>query len=791
MKKYILIFSVITLFLTGYSQSNLYLYNSGNILFQKPVSEIDSIKFHNNISLFKSINDSIFTIPIFSIDSITFGEGKLDTNTSTIVYIFYNDTAVSVINPLSAKGVAVQVAGCDVSVTASSGMQDIEYYISGYASEGSLVITSDKRFILTMKGISLVNSDGPAIEITSDNKVTVNLADNSYNTLIDAVASLKKATFQSEGQVIFTGNGTLNVTANKKNAIFSNDYVKIESGTINIIKALADGIHADYFIMDNGVLNINNTIDDGVDGDEGFIEINGGKITIDVTSSGVKAFKCDSILTVNGGEINLTVSGAASKGFKSTQTMTINGGTINITTSGATVLETSGSGYEPSYCTALKSESNIVFNGGTCLITSTSTSDGGKGISADSNIIINNGTITITTAGNGATYTCSADTIDTYSAACMKSDGKILINGGTINCTSSGIGGKGISANGIITLNNAKVDVKTTGNGTTYTTSRSTTDSYTAACLKSDADINLLSGNITCTSTGTGGKGIAADKKIIIGVLNANNDSLVLTVNTSGERFYVSGTTGGGGPNDNADYANPKAIKGVDNVVINSGTITVTCTQTNEGGEGIECKDTLIINGGNIEVKTYDDCINSAKHLVINGGTTYCYASNNDGIDCNGTFLMTGGLTVACGTRAPEEGFDCDQNAFKITGGTFIGTGGATSTPTSSLCTQRTVLYTGTAGNAICIKNSSGTEILTYQMPTYSTTGGGGGPGGGNTTSMILFYSSPNLSNATYTIYYGGTISGGTNYHGYYTGSTFSGGSTKSFTISSMVTTVK
>lgn len=34
-------------------------------------------------------------------------------------------------------------------------------------------------------------------------------------------------------------------------------------------------------------------------------------------------------------------------------------------------------------------------------------------------------------------------------------------------------------------------------------------------------------------------------------------------------------------------------------------------------------------------------------------------------------------FTVSNGARSPEEGFDCD-NTFKITGGTIIGTGGAT-----------------------------------------------------------------------------------------------------------------
>ena len=89
--------------------------------------------------------------------------------------------------------------------------------------------------------------------------------------------------------------------------------------------------------------------------------------------------------------------------------------------------------------------------------------------------------------------------------------------------------------------------------------------------------------------------------------------------------------------------------------------------------------------------------MNASKSIVINGGNIYCYSSGNDGVDSNGTLTITGGTIVSIGTTSPEEGFDCDQNTFKITGGTILGIGGGTSTPTSSVCTQRTVIYGGLA----------------------------------------------------------------------------------------------
>ena len=60
---------------------------------------------------------------------------------------------------------------------------------------------------------------------------------------------------------------------------------------------------------------------------------------------------------------------------------------------------------------------------------------------------------------------------------------------------------------------------------------------------------------------------------------------------------------------------------------------------------------------------------------------------------------------------------------------------------------------------------------------------------------MILFFSNPSLTaGTTYTVVSGVTVTGGTEFHGYYTGGTVTGGTTiKTFTTSttSMVTSVK
>ena len=486
--------------------------------------------------------------------------------------------------------------------------------------------------------------------------------------------------------------------------------------------------------IQNGNLSINTTAESqrGIKV-SGVFTMNGGSLDINTSGTDGKGIKADSTVNINGGSLTIVHSGDMSKGLKADGDINITGGTIDITASGSTVLELVNNQNVPAYCTAIKCDTDINITGGDFTITLPTSNHGGKGISADGNITIDGATMTIITQGNGATYNISGNTKDAYTSACLRSDGNMSILSGNLTLNSSGTGGKGINVGD---------------------------DSHTTSTLT-------------------------------IGTMDGDDDDLILNVTTSGERITVS-SGGGGWPGGGGDYANPKGIKSRGNLTINSGTVTVNCTQNNEGGECIESKATLTINGGNIEAysKT-DDPINAASNLTINGGVIYSHSDNNDGIDSNGTLFLNGGFAIANGARQPEEGFDCDNNQFKITGGTHIGTGGATSNPTTNVCTQPSLKINTQQGYAIQVLKSDGTVICTYQCPTYTGSGGGGWPGGGG-NGMVMFFTDPQLQTGqSYTVKYGGSISGGTNWNGYYTGNvTYTGGQSTNVTVNSMYTTV-
>lgn len=724
-------------------------FNTAFMLYDKDVNNIEEFRF-NGEHMFINDDNGGYTLNIRDIDSIIFRQES--PHIGDTVYITYNGNSVTVDNPFADDGVQIHTDGAFVDV--ESWRMDVPYVVSGSSDNGRLIYYSMTSFHLTLDNLSLSNPSTVAIAMGVFVPVTLRLKGTS--TLADGANGPQVGTMDMPCELTVNGPGTLQITGNAKHAMNIEGPITINSGTIRILGSDSDGIHGSSNLTWNGgTLEIVSAGSDGLD-ISGNVTIQGGDLTINTTAESQRGIKVSGIFTMNDGSLTLNTSGADSKGIKADSLVYINGGTLTIANSG----------------------------------------DMSKGIKADGDINISGGTIGITSSGSTVLQLVNNQNVPAYCTA-IKSDENINITGGdfTITLPTSNHGGKGISADGNISIDGATMSITTQGNGATYTVSGSTKDAYTSACLRSDGNMSILSGNIILSSSGTGGKGINVGddshttSTLTIGTEGGNNDDLVLNVTTSGERITV--TAGGGGP-WGGDYANPKGVKSRGNLTINSGNITVNCTQSqNEGGECIESKAILTINGGNIEAYSKkDDAVNAASSLIINGGIYYAHSDANDGTDSNGTMQLNGGFNISNGSRSPEEGFDCDWNQFKITGSTSIGTGGGTSDPTQNVCTQPSLKINTQPGYAIQILKSDGTVICTYQCPTF-TGGGGGGPGGGG-NNMVMLFTDPQLQvGQSYTVKYGGTISGGNNWNGYYTGSvTYTGGQSTNVNVNSMYTTV-
>jgi hypothetical protein len=210
------------------------------------------------------------------------------------VVIAYSGTTASVSNPYQSTGVTVTTSGADVTVKSTNTTKEIVYLLSGTASKGSFKLYSDYKYNIAMKGLSLTNSVGPAINVQSSKKGTINIVAGTTNTLVDGATYTtssedQKGTFFSEGQLLFQGTGTLNVTGNNKHGIAADDYISISEATIVVKSAASDGVHAkDYFQMDNGTLSVTSS-GDGIEADEGYIVVNGGTISVSSVDDGITA----------------------------------------------------------------------------------------------------------------------------------------------------------------------------------------------------------------------------------------------------------------------------------------------------------------------------------------------------------------------------------------------------------------------------------------------------------------------------------------------------------------------
>ncbi len=200
----------------------------------------------------------------------------------------------------------------------------------------------------------------------------------------------------------------------------------------------------------------------------------------------------------------------------------------------------------------------------------------------------------------------------------------------------------------------------------------------------------------------------------------------------------------------------------------------VTVSETTKlSPEGIEGKQAVFISGGILSLNCTDDCINASRddsgyagQVVISGGNIYANSSSNDAIDSNGTLTINGGVIVALTAKTPECAFDCDENTFAITGGLLVGVGTSNySKPTSSACTQSTVVlsgnYFGAGGTTFAVEDSSGNAAFAFAIPSVFGTSA--------SSQYIMVLSSPEIvAGATYKAVSGVTASGGSTFNNLY-----------------------
>lgn len=457
-------------------------------------------------------------------------EDYIENNTfSSTIAISWGGGSATVSGEVS--GVSIEVNGADVVVTSS--VKGVNYVLSGSTSEGMFKLYSEKKYQLTLGGVSITNSDGPAINLQSGKRAYVVLTEGTVNTLKDGTSYAEseedqKGTFFSEGELLFSGSGQLRVFSNTKNGIVSDDYIKFRPGNnIYVCSTSGHGIKAnDDIIVNGGVINVETSAQaaKGMKSDL-LVTINGGRTTLITTgdgeydteesdTKGAAGIGTDADFEMNGGSLYCMSTGAGGKGIKADGQITFNGGTVRILTTGSTYSYSSAS----SKAKGIKADGAIAVNGGDIMVRTTGDS-GSEGIESKSTITIGGGQTAVYSVddainskshmylkgGNVFAWATSNDGID--------ANGNLYVQGGTTVAYGTSSPECGVDANeeGGYHLIISGGTLVAVGGGTSYPYSTSTQPSIVyggsvsagTTLALSSSDANVLAFSMKRTYGGT------------------------------------------------------------------------------------------------------------------------------------------------------------------------------------------------------------------------------------------------------------------------------------------------
>lgn len=613
-------------------------------------------------------------------------------------------------NSITVVGSGVLVDGTKATITSEGA-----YTITGTLADGQIAVnTPDPGPVqITLNGVNISSSTNAPFYVMGAAQTSIVLANQTVNYLSDAstytpVADEPNAALFSDDPLTISGSGSLTVHGHFNDAIASKDNLLITGGTI-VVTAPDDGIRGK---------------------DE--LEIQDGTINVTSGGDGLKADNADGpglgVVTISGGTLSITSGGDA---IAAETEASISGGDF-------TILSGGGSNVTPPAdlsCKGIKGVTSVVVSGGTF------------SIDAADDAVHSNGNVTISSP--------ASLTIATHDDA-VHADALVHVISGLITITKSFEGLEGA---------NIAIDDGTIGIA-------SSDDAITA-----DSAVAITSGSFTIVTAGGHNITIpsSASAKAIKGLVSVTINGGTFNIDAADDGIHSnSSVTINGGTltmaiNNNTNESTGSYGDGLHadgSILIAGGEITVTTAY-----EGIESRD-LTINNGTIHVTTTDDGINAAggpgmtNVIHINGGYIAVNAAG-DGLDANGSIVMTGGTVIVHGPTATNNAPIDYDGTFNISGGFLVAAGSANMAQApSTTSTQRSVKITYAANKAAGTLAHIRTTVGGVYVLTFAPA----------KQYRSLVVSCPAFTAGTsFGLYRGGTCTG-VPVDGLYQGGTYSGG---------------
>ena len=347
--------------------------------------------------------------------------------------------------------------------------------LSGEWNGGITIESEEADIMVTLASSTITASTTPALVLKGGNTTYLKLEGSSL--LSDTIDNGKKGVLTSDGNLVFLGEGEVEIKGEKKHGLKVDGTVEIDGGdiTINISEmAEGNGISADdAFLMNGGKLVINALGSvygeeskgikvNGIEGDDpkGWIEINGGVILIESVGKGITAgfdvdedSETESVdddptpnLTINGGWIRIHTTGEpyevsedeslSPEGIEAKNELRINGGIIEISATDDAINAGSLIAINGGYVFALSrgddgADSNGIFtvSGGTSIFVGAGGIGLGIDSDADRNFTYEGGRVIAIGGGNNAPENALSFSFDVSSSsfALLDENGKAVV----------------------------------------------------------------------------------------------------------------------------------------------------------------------------------------------------------------------------------------------------------------------------------------------------------------------------------------------------------------------------
>ena len=337
---------------------------------------------------------------------------------------------------------SVRIDGQTVTITQAG-----TYQIAGILDDGALIVESaeNAKITLVLGGVNIKNSIGAAIQISTADDVTIELAEGTTNVLqsgeevdIATATESKEASggaLQSKVDLKIKGKGSLTVLGYLNNGIHCTKDLKIKNGNISVT-ALGHGIKGKNSVTVSGGTVTVTSGKDGITSDEteneekGFVTIENGEIIITSVGDGVSA---ETTLTVTGGVISIISGGGSANAQQKTDNMR-----------GWWDFDNSASDDNSVSCKGLKAGKALVISGGSITIDAQD-----DALHTDGDMTISGGECILSTGDDGAHAALSLTVLDGKITVLTSYEGleanQITLADGELDITATD---DGINANG-------------------------------------------------------------------------------------------------------------------------------------------------------------------------------------------------------------------------------------------------------------------------------------------------------------------------------------------------------